>query len=121
MPLRKLRVFEYLSKVIPRRSKEYGDPTIAMEAIGLAWTALIEFHMGVKLPKVIPARLVCAMYVAAKTLRTVTPGRYEIDDYADAINYTRLAEELNPCRTSDQIFSSTRNSPREGVDTSQDK
>jgi len=74
---------EHIRKV---KQAEYGDFGRNMELIGKSWSALLD------LPAPIPADKVCLMYVAAKVIRAA--HSFKEDNYIDALNYLRKAEEL---------------------------
>ena len=74
---------EHIRKV---KEAEYGDFSRNMELIGKSWSALLD------LPAPIPPHTVCLMYVAAKIIRAA--HSFKEDNYIDALNYLRKAEEL---------------------------
>jgi len=76
---------------IAERGKVYGDPTLSHENIGLAWTAKIQQHYGIRLPHTIPAWLVELMMVDFKTQRAARV--YHADNFTDARAYLQFAEK----------------------------
>ena len=90
-----MRLLERVMDVIRRRNEEYRGET-ATEAharLGRLWTALLENHYQIALPEPIPAHVVLLMFAAHKIHRACLPWRREPDDYMDAVNYLRLADE----------------------------
>lgn len=90
-----MRLLERVMEVIRRRNTEYRGET-ATEAharLGRLWTALLENHFQIELPEPIPAHVVLLMFAAHKIHRACLPWRREPDDYMDAVNYLRLADE----------------------------
>ena len=65
---------------------EYGSFTTNLTLIGKSWSALLD------LPSPIPPWKVALMYVAAKVIRAA--HTFKEDNYVDALNYLRKAEEL---------------------------
>jgi len=74
---------EHIRKV---KEAEYGDFSRNMELIGKSWSALLD------LPAPIPPHQVCLMFVASKIIRAA--HSFKEDNYIDALNYLRKAEEL---------------------------
>lgn len=82
---------EALAAIRAERGKVYGDPELSHANIGLAWTALIQQHYGLKLDHPLPSWLVSQMMVSFKMQRASRV--YHEDNYADAGNYARFAQE----------------------------
>ena len=74
---------EHIRKI---KRAEYGSFTTNLTLIGKSWSALLD------LPAPIPPWKVALMYVAAKVIRAA--HTFKEDNYVDAINYLRKAEEL---------------------------
>lgn len=77
---------------IAERGKIYGDPFLSHECIGLAFTALIQHHYGMRLAHPLPASLVARMMMALKNQRASLA--YHKDNFTDAEAYLRFAEEF---------------------------
>ena len=82
---------DIVSKTIEERGKTYGEPQESMRNIGVAWTAILQQHYGIKLEHEIPAWVAANMLVAFKLQRTLK-GWHE-DNYIDAEAYLRFAKE----------------------------
>ena len=74
---------EHIRKV---KRAEYGSFSTNLTLIGKSWQALLD------LPAPIPPWKVALMYVAAKVIRAA--HSFKEDNYVDALNYLRKAEEL---------------------------
>ena len=74
---------EHIRKV---KRAEYGSFSTNLSLIGKSWSALLD------LPAPIPPWKVALMYVAAKVIRAA--HSFKEDNYVDALNYLRKAEEL---------------------------
>lgn len=81
-----------VDEVIAERGKVYGDAHLGHANIGLAWTALVQQHYGLKLPATIPASLVAQMMVVLKIHRAARV--FKDDNYLDARAYTNFAEQF---------------------------
>jgi hypothetical protein len=80
-----------LAQIREERGRIYGDPMASHANIGLSWTALIQQHYGITLDHPLPTSLVAQMMVTFKMQRASRV--YHADNYDDAKNYLRFAEE----------------------------
>lgn len=83
---------DIVTKTIEERGKVYGDPKLSHECIGLAWTALLQHHYGIRLNHPLPPALVAQMFIAMKNQRASRV--YHADNYVDMDAYRRFAEEF---------------------------
>lgn len=80
-----------VEQTIAERGKVYGCPTLSHENIGLAWTAKIQQHYGIRLDHPIPSWLVELMMVDFKTQRASRV--FHADNFIDARAYLQFAEK----------------------------
>lgn len=79
-----------VTETIQERGKVYGEPHLSHENIGLAWTAAIQQHYGIRLPHPIPAHVVELMMVQFKVNRAMRV--FHADNYVDLRAYAAFAE-----------------------------
>lgn len=79
-----------VDSTIQERGKVYGELHHSHHNIGLAWTALIQQHYGIKLDHPLPDFIVELMMVAFKVQRSSRV--YHADNYVDLEAYARFAK-----------------------------
>lgn len=87
-----LKSGDVVDATISERTKVYGDPLLSHECIGLAFTALIQQHYGMRLGHPLPASLVARMMLALKNQRSSLV--YHKDNFTDAEAYLRFSEQF---------------------------
>lgn len=83
---------DVIQETIIERGKVYGDPRESHINIGLAWTALLQQHYGIKLDHAIPPEMVALMMVTFKAQRSARA--FKADNFIDLHAYARFAEEF---------------------------
>lgn len=82
-----------LDKIRKERASRYGKFPSNMDALGKMWTAILEHHYRIKFSYQIPTHILALMQAQIKICRAANPSPHHQDNYDDAINYLKLAEE----------------------------
>lgn len=80
-------------EIVQERSKHYGPPDVMMSNIGTVWSAILSQHRGQNIEP-IPNDVVALMLAAFKIIRTANNAPYHEDNYIDARNYLKFAEDF---------------------------
>ena len=92
-------------EVFERRQKRYGDFINAHENLGLIWTALIQNHFRIILPRPIPSHLVLLMMAGSKLNRAVAEeDLLDFDNYDDNKIYIEMAKKAR------EVYDATKKS-----------
>ncbi len=84
--LRNMSIDHKIEHIRKIKKAEYGSFTNNLTRIGKTWSALLD------LDKPIPPETVALMYAASKVVRAAY--KYKEDNFIDALNYLRKAQQL---------------------------
>lgn len=82
-----------LKEMCDVRTRDYGDPRISFEGLGMMWTAILETHYQLKLPWPIPAH-VAALFMGALKISRASKG-FKEDNYDDLRNFIMFALDFH--------------------------
>jgi hypothetical protein len=86
---------ERLKHLRETREAVYGDAAGNHECTGMLWTAILQYHYRIKFDHPIPPHIVCLLLGAMKVERAAAPFEFHQDNYDDAVNYVRMAAEVD--------------------------